>query len=324
MPVSALDLEVFVLTYNRANLLRSTLESLVEQTVQGARIVVLDNGSTDDTSKVVAAFAACGIKYVRSGNNEGSVRNFRKAQALASLAWVMVFHDDDLIHPGYFAAVLAAINSHPEVALVASGMSFEESPSREKWADFSTDETLYCSDAGSLAGLLYDGFPLHFGSAVYRKEAFQKTPLQDELYGKIADRPFLIEAAASGGAVVLQGAYIQYRCHPGQDSAAFENGPFIPQIVELNRFYRLTLGASLFSSTGRVFLKRVYRRLRDEQIGLSRKEDFLFSRTSYVKYMAKQSGISYSSIAISIFFTYIYIELGRLIHNFLRRMFRWQ
>ena len=54
------DIEVLVLTYNRAPLIGATLESLLAQGQPASRICVLDNGSTDDTEKVVRSFAARG------------------------------------------------------------------------------------------------------------------------------------------------------------------------------------------------------------------------------------------------------------------------
>ena len=45
------DIDIFILTYNRCNYLIQTLTSLFEQTIKINRVFILDNGSTDETTK---------------------------------------------------------------------------------------------------------------------------------------------------------------------------------------------------------------------------------------------------------------------------------
>ncbi|HEX6608456.1 MAG TPA: glycosyltransferase, partial [Chloroflexia bacterium] len=52
---------VVIPTYNRAELLRAALESVQAQTAPVAEVVVVDDGSTDDTAAVVAEFADRGL-----------------------------------------------------------------------------------------------------------------------------------------------------------------------------------------------------------------------------------------------------------------------
>src|SRR5262245_1654767 len=54
------EIAAVVSTYNRATLLTATLESLTRQTLSpgGFEVVIVDDGSTDDTRKVVETFAA--------------------------------------------------------------------------------------------------------------------------------------------------------------------------------------------------------------------------------------------------------------------------
>ena len=66
----SIDIEILVLTYNRAPLIGSTLESLLAQVQPACRICVLDNGSTDETKKVVRSFAKRGVELVCRGSND--------------------------------------------------------------------------------------------------------------------------------------------------------------------------------------------------------------------------------------------------------------
>ena len=261
-------LEVFVLTYNRAAFLTQALESLCRQSVGRFPVTVLDNGSTDNPPQVVEGFKDFGVQHKRNDKNLSVAENFAKAQELAEREWVMVFHDDDLLHPDYLNTAMALAEKYPGAVLVGSGMSFEELPSAESWPCFVGDHVC-CPQAQDFAALLYEGFPFHFGSALYRKEFFKTLPVRWEVYGKVADRPFLLDIARHGNVIVLKEAYVKYRCHPGQDSADNYSGPFPEQLFALHRAYLQLLGTDPSTHYGRVFIQHNYAYLAGEHSRLS-------------------------------------------------------
>ena len=63
---------VVVPTYNRACRLGETLLSVLNQTYKDFEIIVVDDGSTDDTSKVMQSFP--GVQYVFMNENHGSAK----------------------------------------------------------------------------------------------------------------------------------------------------------------------------------------------------------------------------------------------------------
>lgn len=92
---------VIIPTYNRAAMLRETLKSVMSQTVPPAEVVVVDDGSTDDTPGVVREFEGAGpaVIYLRlpHSNRRGPIRN---AGVAASTSPLLAFLDsDDLWEP---------------------------------------------------------------------------------------------------------------------------------------------------------------------------------------------------------------------------------
>lgn len=121
--ISAKDVEVCVLTFNRCALLKQALESLAEQTADGFLVSVYDNASSDATPEVVeAAKKSFGenLKYVRHSENIGADANFHAALDGASRKYTMFMHDDDIAHPNYLEYAIEAINIFGNVALLAS------------------------------------------------------------------------------------------------------------------------------------------------------------------------------------------------------------
>jgi len=92
---------VVVCTYNRRDYLKLALDSLQTQETEGVfgyEIVVVDDGSTDDTSNVVADFISKGpipVRYVReNGHGIAAARNAGLANAKGD--WIAFFDDDQL------------------------------------------------------------------------------------------------------------------------------------------------------------------------------------------------------------------------------------
>jgi len=103
------DISVVVVTYNRAAMLHRTLETLARQATNGNfsfEILVIDDGSTDDTAAVVAKFAEKArprpVRYFYKNNGgEGEARNRGVAEARGS--WIAFCDDDQLADPGWLA-----------------------------------------------------------------------------------------------------------------------------------------------------------------------------------------------------------------------------
>ena len=263
-----IGIEILVLTYNRAPFIGATLESLLSQVQPASRICVFDNGSTDDTVKVVRSFAARGVELVCRNSNDPRAC-WSELQTMAHGPWTMLFHDDDLLHPNYLRDVSAVLAHEPHTTVVVSAMRVYQDPERVGWEQVRGSR--YCILTGrQLAAHLYGGFPMPFCSAIYRTDVLQRGNFRFETYGKICDRPFVIEAARAGSAVVMLDPYVKYRIHAGQDSQDQSSGPFLPEVFALQRYYRKVLGERLSDFPGRIFLRRNYRNLLGEFTRLNR------------------------------------------------------
>ncbi len=59
-------------TYNRASLLKRAIKSILNQTYQDFEMIIVDDGSTDNTENVVKGFGNEGIRYISHDNNRGA------------------------------------------------------------------------------------------------------------------------------------------------------------------------------------------------------------------------------------------------------------
>jgi glycosyltransferase involved in cell wall biosynthesis len=116
------DVSVVVATRNRAARLRDMLAALEAQTFDRARfrVIVVDDGSTDDTARVLEDAATTGplaLRWMRGGGNGPAIA--RNLGWRATAAPLIAFTDDDCVpSPGWLAALVAAAREHGPQAIV--------------------------------------------------------------------------------------------------------------------------------------------------------------------------------------------------------------
>lgn len=87
---------VIIPTYNGARKISGVLNSLLEQTVQPAEVIVAIDGSTDDTEEVLASYAEK-LKHFKVVRQENLGRSIvRNSGASKASAEILVFYDDDM------------------------------------------------------------------------------------------------------------------------------------------------------------------------------------------------------------------------------------
>jgi len=109
---------VVIPTFNRANKLKKTLESVVAQTFTEFEVLVMDDGSTDDTRAVVESFHDARICYEWAPNSGGPATPRNRGIDAARADWVCFLDADDLWYSDKLQRVSEAIAQHPDCDLI--------------------------------------------------------------------------------------------------------------------------------------------------------------------------------------------------------------
>ena len=111
--------DAVVTTYNYGRFLAGAIDGVLAQTYPNLEVVVVDDGSTDDTRDIVAAYANRGVKYVYQDNlGPGPARN---CGLRATTGPLVAFCDaDDVWLPDKISTQLAHLQRHPEVGIVTA------------------------------------------------------------------------------------------------------------------------------------------------------------------------------------------------------------
>ncbi|MBY6116328.1 glycosyltransferase family 2 protein [Mameliella alba] len=113
---------IVVPSFNATATLRPTLDSLMVQNYRDLEIIVVDDGSTDETAELAASYAARDkrIRIVQQANR--GLAGARNSGIAAARGEVIGFCDaDDLWMPGKLSAHVAHLAAAPEVGLSYSG-----------------------------------------------------------------------------------------------------------------------------------------------------------------------------------------------------------
>jgi hypothetical protein len=211
-----MKVSVLIPTYNRSRYLEATLQSVFRQKLPAHEVIVIDDGSRDDTQALCARHAGR-IAYLHQ-ENAGKAAALNRGLAVASGDVVYVLDDDDLALPSALQAHAEALTACPE-------------------AGFSYGRLLYGLDDGTgamrvvrrpkMARAPADRFflqqlisndVLHPCLAV-RRRCFETTGGFDESYVRCQDYEFSLRLARRFPGVAVDRPVFVHRIHAGARNA---------------------------------------------------------------------------------------------------------
>lgn len=94
-----IEISVIIPTFNRGKLIANSIKSALNQTIKNLEIIIVDDGSTDNTKEVIDKFQDRRIKYIKLDKNQGA-SNARNIGIKAAKGKYISFQDsDDIFYP---------------------------------------------------------------------------------------------------------------------------------------------------------------------------------------------------------------------------------
>lgn len=109
---------VIIPTYNRADLLRKSIESVQNQTYEEWEIIIVDDCSTDGTEQVVKEFGDFRIRYIRNEKNLGAGASRNRGGELARYEYIAFQDSDDVWRCGKLEKQMQYMINHSEYDMV--------------------------------------------------------------------------------------------------------------------------------------------------------------------------------------------------------------
>jgi len=100
---------VIIPTYNRAGFIRRTIQSVLYQQYKNFEVIIVDDGSTDNTEEVISNFEFSNLFYFKTPNLErGAARNFGIAKAKGD--YITFLDSDDILYNNYLSNAAESLN----------------------------------------------------------------------------------------------------------------------------------------------------------------------------------------------------------------------
>jgi len=118
--VSSPLFSIVVPCYNRADIVRETVLTILKQEYPDFELILVDDGSRDNTGEVVAQITDPRVRYFFKENGErGAARNYGAQQARGK--YINFFDSDDEMYPNHLRVVKEFIAQNGEVEIVHTG-----------------------------------------------------------------------------------------------------------------------------------------------------------------------------------------------------------
>lgn len=110
---------IIVTVFNKAGHVEQTLRSAIDQTYPNLEVIVIDDGSTDDSPGIVNALAARHTRlHAIHQTNAGVAQARNRGLAEAVGSFVNILDGDDLLYPGFVEQTVARLRENPALDVV--------------------------------------------------------------------------------------------------------------------------------------------------------------------------------------------------------------
>jgi glycosyltransferase involved in cell wall biosynthesis len=272
-------------TFNRSRFLPDAFRAISSQVLTEWELIVIDDGSTDDTRAVVERLGAALPQTVRYQYQEnGGAYAARNAGVdLASSEYVAFYDSDDIWLPQHLSACAAALDENPDVDWVYSSTEIVNLESGElldrhcfyedgqprpfmRLAHDTRGALRVITDTAAIRCQIDYGLYCGLQNSVLRRRVFERLRFVAEPRNEAEDQVFPIRALAAGFRLAyFDAVHVRYHVH-GENSTAASNDAGLQKLRRVYEplivgYRRLVDEVSLTGSERRALKRRIAREL---------------------------------------------------------------
>jgi glycosyltransferase involved in cell wall biosynthesis len=201
---------VLMTVYNGARFLPEAIGSIHAQTFAGYELLIIDDGSTDDSLAVIRSLADPRARIVAQNPNRGIRATLNRGLGESRGRYVAIMDQDDIAAPERLARQVAHLEAHPDLGLCGSDVElFGERPG-PSWVRFFAPPTLRVA-------LLFEN-PICHPSVMLRQSALRAHQLEYPEFPYAEEYALWVRLARLGPIANLPARLLRYRTHTQQIS----------------------------------------------------------------------------------------------------------
>ena len=198
---------ILMTAYNRQEYIAQAIESVLVSSYKNLELIIVDDGSKDDTVKIARRFAATDerVRVYENEVNLGDYPNRNHASTYARGEFIMYVDSDDMLLSDALEQLVTLMQAHP-----ACGMGMY-------WLH-GKGEPFVLEPAAAIRQHFYERSFLIVGpgGTIMRRDFFEQIGKYPVEYGPANDMYFNLKAAAATPLLMIPFEFIFYRRHEGQ------------------------------------------------------------------------------------------------------------
>jgi glycosyltransferase involved in cell wall biosynthesis len=226
-------ISVIIPTYNRGHMIEESIRSVMGQTYENWELIIIDDGSEDDTIEVIKRINNQKIRYIKTEHSGflGKVRNVGIKMALGEY---IAFQDsDDLWRPDKLDVQLKLFEKRDIMFTLSNGTHFGD------FADIQPPEYEKGYTGNLFLPLIYKHqFVVYIPSLLFKKEVLSRIDLLDERLKSTADLDFLYRMALQYEGAFSNERLVSIRKHFSM-SNQYEEITYQESLTILGNFFQL-------------------------------------------------------------------------------------
>jgi len=245
-------ISVVIATFNRAEYLAATIDSVLNQRFRDFELIVVDDGSTDKTRAVLQCYSAR-LKYLyQSNGGASSARNLGVRHARAP--WIAFQDSDDLSLPNHLASLYDYARNHPACGMVFANGNYLSgaAQSRGKQTIIPLGKSRQLAQRGVRLVDLFEKSILRVQAALISKQAYDSLGGHDESLRICMDLDLGFRMLMNFPVAYLDQELFSYRIHAGnigrnEELRLTENIRIIENLIRDYPEARKLIGKNLLS-----------------------------------------------------------------------------
>ena len=211
--------------YNSGRYIRETIDSILNQTEQDFELIVINDGSTDDTEEIVKSYSDGRIRYYTNGENLGIAKTYNRIIEHAKGKYMAIAEADDISHPARFKIQATFLDSHPDIVAVGTRrIEFRGTPPDFAAISSSDYQKILHAPRELRSHSVFSWGRFRHATTMYRVGYLKKHGIYYDPKFKVScDYDILLRLCLRADIAVLKPELLAYRLHSGSASSASSN-----------------------------------------------------------------------------------------------------
>ncbi len=202
---------------NAEKYLSQAIESILGQTFTDFEFLIIDDGSTDDSLKIIQSYDDVRIKLMRHTKNKGFIASLNEGLSQAKSDWVARMDGDDISHHDRFTKQMQFLKTHPQISIVGSDVQVINQNDR-----IIGYENMLTNDAAIKLALPVM-CPFAHGAVIYKRDVVTKAGGYRKTTYEVEDYELWTRILKVGQGANIPEALYQWRTTPGSISFSTAN-----------------------------------------------------------------------------------------------------